>query len=119
MYHARLTIQGLPKTPNELLRRHWTEVMEQKKRWHYDVWGTVMAHGKPPQPLKFAHVKMTRHSEQEPDSDGLSGSFKYVRDGLVQCGVLIDDSPRYARCEYAWEQAPRGKGFVTIEIQEG
>lgn len=118
-YTLHITLPGLPLTQNtQLKRRHWGHNKRDKDRWIEDVGWAVLAKGKPGKPLERARVVMTRHSSSAIDSDGLAASFKGARDGLVRAGVLRDDGPECATFEYRWQRAPRGKGFVTIEVEE-
>jgi Holliday junction resolvase RusA-like endonuclease len=63
-------------------------------------------------------VTFTRLSAVEPDSDNLIISFKSLRDGLVDAGVLIDDDSKCLDAKYQWLPALPGKGSVHILIEE-
>ena len=39
--------------------------------------------------------------------------------GHAGLGWIKSDAPGDAEFRYRWENAPRGEGFVTIEIEEG
>ena len=73
----------------------------------------------PDVPLKKAKVSFVRGSSNELDFENNAQSFKPVLDGLVDCGVLSDDSPRVVgKPNYDWEHSPRGKGFIRIRVEE-
>ena len=109
-------IPELPKTPNQLLRRHWSTVMNEKKMWHRLVaracftlyWDA---------PMEKAKILFIRRSTREPDYDGLTGSFKFVLDGLVKAGVLIDDKPSVVDVTYKWEKSKRVDQGIFVQVE--
>lgn len=122
-------IVGLPKTPNALLGAHWTIRSGHAKKWKRLVAEAVRVQLKspPPQlsvpsqlnmPLSSATLTCTRISSNKPDYDGLAGSFKSLIDGLVECGVLTDDTPDViGQPTYLWERGPRLHGKVRICVE--
>ncbi len=71
-----------------------------------------------PAPLARASVTIIRSSAREPDFDGLVQGGKFILDGLVKAGVLVDDSPKViGRPDYRWERAPRGMGSVRVRVE--
>lgn len=53
------------------------------------------------------------------DADGLVSSFKHILDGLVFAKVILDDRFNVIGMpKYDWKRAPRGKGFITVRIEE-
>ena len=77
-------------------KRHWSLYAKEKRDWTHRVWaeakaGKLRAHT-PPVRLQFHwYMKDLRR-----DPDNLRGvATKYVLDGLVQAGVIPDDSPKY------------------------
>lgn len=74
---------------------------------------------RPPIALNKAKLTLTRFSSMKPDQDGLVSSFKHVVDGLVECGVLVDDSMDIIGMpEYKHEPAKPKFGKIQIEVQE-
>jgi hypothetical protein len=74
---------------------------------------------KPTTPLKKARVTVVRHSSVAPDYDGLVSGAKSVIDGLVECGVLEDDSLAHIGMpSFSWEKCKKGEGRLTITIEE-
>ncbi len=70
------------------------------------------------EPLKKAHLTLTRHSSIRPDSDGLVSSFKHVIDGLVDTKIIVDDDYKtIGMPTYLWEKAPAKKGYITIKVE--
>lgn len=94
-YRLEIEIPGLPETTNEVLAM------------------------RPRAPIARASLTLTRCSTTRPDPDGLTSSFKHIIDGLVKSGVLADDRhENIGFPTYLWEQAPRGKGCIRIQLIE-
>lgn len=112
------TIPGLPAMTNSA-RSHWAGKHREAKRWKREVWAAIqlpwLLKG---DPMLKARVAFTRHSTHEPDTDGLVSGFKHVLDGLVEARVIIGDKPSQVTCTYSWERAPRGKGFISVRVEE-
>lgn len=116
-YHVKIEIPGLPKPTNQLIRRHWSFITKEKKTWYQAVKLSLV--NIPDKPLTKARLRFGRHSTTSPDYDGLVSSFKWVCDGLVDAGVIIDDNMKVIGVpEFYWEKAKRGKGFITVEVTE-
>ncbi|MGZ3796482.1 MAG: hypothetical protein ACXVB1_08960 [Pseudobdellovibrionaceae bacterium] len=108
-------IPSLPATPNQLLRRHWSIVMKEKKKWHGLVGLCSMKYQG--QPLEKAKLKLTRCSTRQPDFDGLTGSFKFIVDALVKAKVIIDDKYEViGESEYCWEKCKRDEQGIRVEV---
>ena len=117
MFELTVMIPGLPKLPNTLRMAHWRTRATHTKEWkmyvHYCTYGR-----RPEKPLEKAKLTFTRCSTTEPDFDNLAMSFKPVMDGLVECGILVDDNPKIVgRPGYFWEKAKRNHGHIRIKIQ--
>lgn len=111
-------IKDLPKMPNSILRKHWSVVKKEKDKWHKLV--RLFVNNKiPKEPLRKAKLTLVRHSTQEPDYDGLVGSFKWVIDALVESGVLIDD--KYSvigQSNYKWEKSKQKEQRIEVVVEE-
>jgi Holliday junction resolvase RusA-like endonuclease len=116
-YRLRLEIPGLPPLQSAGARSHWAKRWRENRDWSKRVaWATTGQ--RPPRPLDRARIVCTRYSPTEPDYDNLVASFKAAGlDALVRAGVLRDDSPEVVTVAYAWAQAPRGQGHITIEVE--
>lgn len=111
-------LEGLPKTPNALLRKHWAIVSKEHKRWHSYVWAATLD-SKPDTPFKRVDLTFVRMSSSRPDYDGLVGSFKPIIDGLVKARVIADDTPEVIGApKYIWEYAKPRFGKVKIIIKQ-
>ncbi|WP_374029759.1 hypothetical protein [Bdellovibrio bacteriovorus] len=116
-----LFIPVLPQMPNKLLKKHWSHIHREKSRWIVLIGSELSKLSKPGKPFKKAHCTFVRRSSQQPDFDGLAGSFKYVLDALVYWGVLVDDNPSViGESTYRWEKAKlKDQGiFIQIEATE-
>lgn len=73
----------------------------------------------PPEPLKKAHLKLTRFSSREPDWDGLVSGFKHVIDGLKSSGIILDDKMSViGKPDYFWTKTSPKEGRIEIEVIE-
>lgn len=53
-----------------------------------------------------------------PDYDGLVGSFKYVVDGLVKAGVIVDDKTSViGDSKYNWVKSKKIDQRIEVEIE--
>lgn len=118
MYIFQFTIPGLPPTTNSHGRAHWAVKTKIAKEWKAAVYMMTIKN-KPKKPLLKAKITLTRHSSSCPDADGLTASFKHILDGLTFSSVIKDDNMQCIGFpEYKWVKTTRGKGFVTVRIQE-
>ena len=117
MYTLKFTIKDLPLTRNKLADRRWARKKEADK-WHELVRHHAQLQ-RPQAPLKKATLHLVRHSSRCCDYDGLVSSFKYVVDGLVKVGIIIDDNMKVIdKPLYEWEKAARNEGYITVEVRE-
>lgn len=107
-------IPDLPKMPNSLLRKHWSVIMKERKKWHGLVGLCCIKYQG--ETLQRAKLKLTRYSTRQPDFDGLAGSFKFVQDSLVKSKVIIDDKPSVIDVTYAWEKCKLDQQRIRVEI---
>lgn len=71
------------------------------------------------QEFGLTHISYTRQVAQKNkliDEDAVAYSFKYILDGLVQAGVLVNDSRQYVRIAGA-EQAVGKECLLVIELE--
>lgn len=116
-YHLEFRINALPPLVNGGYgKSHWAVQAGDRKRWRSAVRELLMF-AKPSRPLWRARLRFVRHSSNRPDSDGLIASFKSVRDGLIDAGVIVDDKYEIVRYpEYDWKFTKNGSGHVTVEV---
>lgn len=117
-YHLLIEILDLPKTRNQLQRKHWTVQHKEAKKWKMLV-GLGIGPNKPPAPLTKANITLTRFGSREPDFDGLTSSFKAILDGLTEHGIILDDKPSIIGSPtYNFVKAKRKDGKIRIEVTE-
>ena len=117
-YSIEFTLPGLPSTTNSSGRKHWAIKAKEVRQWKNMVIITVGTR-KPKEPLQKARLTLTRVSSSVPDADGLVSSFKSCVDGLVSCGVLIDDKMKnIGMPDYRHEIGKPGQGFIRIKVEE-
>lgn len=117
MYHLRIELKGLPSLQSGAFG-HWSARRRHDSRWKQLV--ALETRGKcPGEPLDRALVVCTRYScaSPAPDRDNLVASFKPLIDAF-QGTVILNDSPEHMTAEYHWENCPRGKGRVVMEVSE-
>lgn len=121
-YHLKFEMSGLPESTNRTRRDgHWAATYRKREGWKEMVYYAILEHRqRPPQaPLTKAQLKLTRCSSVQPDFEGLVSTFKAILDGLVKCGVLVDDNMNViGQPDYRWEKTKPGRGKIRIEVQE-
>lgn len=89
-YRLEFTLSTIPLTFNQLISKGWRarfgNFSKIKKEIHLLTLKT-----KPKKPLNKARVKLVRYSPGTLDRDNSFATFKPILDGLVECGVLVDD----------------------------
>lgn len=114
-----LEIPGLPTMINKSKSFHWAKKAKEAKVWK----ALVFFHLKskdllPATPYKKAEITFTRCSAALPDHDNLAISFKNVLDGLVEAGLIEDDSPKHVELSYGWEKAKALHGHIRIQVKD-
>jgi len=88
-----LVFEGLPPNPNAKSKKHWSENAVATKQWRYD--SKILAlqqRAKVKDAMAFLHYHVSLGDERRHDYDNVLASFKPVQDGLVDAGVLEDDT---------------------------
>ena len=116
-YVLEFEIKELPKLPNQLLGQKWFIRSRHASRWKALV-GTQVMGRVPKEPLTKANLTMARISSQEPDYDGLVGSFKAVIDALVDCRVLAGDTMKIiGKPTYDWVKGKPKQGKIVVRVE--
>lgn len=119
-YYLHFEIKDLPKMANVASgKSHWRYAHQEATKWKDLVWGAVLEAGnsRPRKPLPKAILHLVRYSSVEPDYDGLVRGFKSVVDGLVKCGVLINDKLSTTGpwiCE--WKKVKPKQGKIEVRV---
>ena len=94
----RLIIRAKMPNLNDVIaasKRHWSYYSKEKKRWTEIVAQEAKAQGlykmRLPVWVRTTYYMKTRRG----DPDNVRVAIKYILDGLVQAGVLEDDSQRW------------------------
>jgi Holliday junction resolvase RusA-like endonuclease len=118
-YHVIIEISGLPKTVNELGRKHWAVKVKHNRKWQEEIFYALQKKERPEKPLEKVVLQFTRYSSMEPDFDNLVNSFKPIMDALVKAKIIKDDKPSIVgNPTYGWQKCKKGEGKIEIEIKE-
>lgn len=91
MFELNITTRIIPKSQNVVLRQHFHKRSKEFKLIYSEI--ENLCEGKLPKtPLNTALISISRHSGRYLDYDNCVASLKPVVDGLVRCGVLMDDN---------------------------
>ena len=104
---------------NELLKMHWGALLRLKESY---MWTLTAAGAHDPkykaEPGEHRVVKFLSCRRNMLDEGNLAGGFKKLEDALVEMGLLIDDSPKYASMVYA-QRIDRKEPRTEILILKG
>lgn len=111
------SLPGLPKRTNNM-GGHWRHKQTEAHKWKERVVNHLrLSRLIPPQPFKHARLTLTRYSSSRPDYDGLVSSFKHCIDGLIEAGVIENDTPENIGVpEYRWRKESMRNGHIKISI---
>jgi crossover junction endodeoxyribonuclease RusA len=88
-----ITIPGIPPSINEWRNMHHYEEAKQKKKWEEIVgWEVLAQKVKPQKPIERAVTTYLYFFPSRRRHDPSNYSPKWIEDGLVKAGVLLDDS---------------------------
>jgi hypothetical protein len=118
MYRIDLLLECIPDSLNKALRGNRMRYFSKNKHWDYMIRAQIVLNKKqlPPEPLKKARIKITRHSHRTLDYDGLVGSMKPVVDALVSAGVIADDSWNVTGQWNVWQEFRPKKDGPRLEV---
>lgn len=87
------TVEGLPKSPNQIGRSHWAIQARHKQEWHNTIgWLAKAAYnGKP---LEKAHITFKIHvgDNRRHDPDNLAWAVSKPTLDAIKGIILVDDS---------------------------
>lgn len=94
-----VTVLGIPPSPNQTRREHWAKRAAAAKLWKHDAFYAAIEarevwRGRVRFPLASADVRLVIVSPTtvRRDPDNAVAAMKPLIDGLVQAGILADDS---------------------------
>lgn len=90
-------IRYIPYSINSQNNMHWATKHKWKKAWEDEVYFSMMEHRSyfKKIPIPYLKLKIIYYNVQVMDEDNLRGSVKPILDGIVNAGVIYDDSPKY------------------------
>lgn len=118
-YRLTFELPGLPATANNLLRQSGFRIsMGNAKKWKAMV-GLKTIGQRPVKPLERVKLTLVRRNYRTLDFDSLVGCFKPIVDGLVDVGILKNDTwkitgPWHVTQEYC----PKGKEHIQVTVEE-
>ena len=92
-----LTIAGQLWTVNAERNRHWAWRSTRAKQWRTDAFYTARAARIPPMDACTIVVRVEQAKGRLADPEAHSPPFKACLDGIVDAGVLPDDTGEYVR----------------------
>lgn len=118
MYALEFEIKGLPTLVNKMSRAHWAVAYREAKKWKG--WVALICRSRRPQsPLKRARLEFTRFSHgRGVDCDNLAISFKAIRDGLIESGIIENDAPHNVEVSYGWKKVGMKEGKIKVIVHE-
>ncbi len=114
----KYTIKAIPPSNNKYIGRNmrW-EYQEVKKQWAKIIY--FVCRDKPPKPLKKAVVKITYYFKDNIRRDCDNYSGKMILDGLVNAGIIEDDSFKHIELVLkAFFKCEEAKTEITIKPVE-
>jgi len=114
----KIELNRLPDSnlsPNK--RLHYMNLYKAKAAAKMDAVMLVLAQGKPAQPYTKAHITVTwiAKDKRRRDIDNLFSSMKAYIDGLVEAGLLADDSAEAVSYSLRYERGTRDNTIIEIE----
>jgi Holliday junction resolvase RusA-like endonuclease len=92
--------------------------MNETRKWRSKVANKCARLWMGKEKLTKAKVTFTRYSAVRPDFDNLAASFKAVQDGLIDGGVIENDTHAViGNPAYEWVKASPRAGKITIKVE--
>ena len=103
-------------SPNR--RLHYMQLYRAKEDAKDEAMALVLEHGAPTEPIQRAHIAITwvAKDKRRRDIDNLFSSMKAYIDGLVQVGLIADDSADHV--EYTLKYERGTKDNTVIEVRK-
>lgn len=102
--------------PSMNARLHWSSRAKLNKIWRARTYVCV-GKDRPESPLEKCHAVITRYGVGMVDFDNMVTSNKPIVDGLVDAGVMVDDSAEYFSAEYLFCKCKRGAERIEIKVR--
>lgn len=108
---------ALPKLSQNGPQSNRYAVAKERKHWR-NLMLYAVGNKAPLKPLDKIEALFIRYSARECDDDNLAASFKSLRDGIADAGVIPDDSKKHLIATYEWRKIGQNKGYVEIIMRE-
>jgi len=103
---------------NELMRRTGRFLSRDIRKWVRERAFALLIQTSPlNRATARRKIKFTSYRVKKLDDDNLRGGIKPVVDGLVDLGLLHDDSPAWATFEYEQVLVPQSERRTVIEVE--
>ena len=118
MREALITLDFPPRELSPNARVHWSikSGMAKGYRWAAKIEALLSRPTKPLTAPVGMSLTFVTSTARLPDVDNLIASIKSGIDGLVDAGVLVDDSPKYLRLTGATVRKREGKEQPCVMI---
>ena len=87
----RFTLDEATPSNNVIMRMHHRERTKQHQRI---AWAILAAVGSRRPMYERCRVIVTRYAPRQLDFDNMGGGLKFLMDGMVKAGLIVDDSPK-------------------------
>lgn len=100
-------------------RQHWSTHARHIRHWRGETKLLALAARIPPQPAIWIELHYAPRDARRRDTDNLMASLKPIKDGLVDAGIVPDDTRDYVRWVEPVIDPPSGigKGHLYLLIQ--
>ena len=102
-------------SPNR--RLHFMQLYRAKKDAKDEAMALVLEHGAPTEPIQKAHITITwvAKDKRRRDPDNLFASMKPYIDGLVEGGLIVDDSAAHVSYTLRYEHGDTDNTIIEVE----
>jgi len=106
-------------SPNK--RMHWGELYRARRAAKDEAIYLVLEQGRPRCPISRAHITFTwvSHTRRRRDMDNLLAASKATIDGLVEVGLIADDSAMHVSYTLRYEIGEKDNTIILVEERDG
>ena len=121
MRWMRIVLPDLPpREANPNSHSHHYTINKVRAKQHEEMIAYVLEQGRPDTPMERAHITITWRAKDKRtrDIDNLLASMKGSIDGLVEAGVIVDDSAKHLSYSlyYEWgDEVTENETIIVIE----
>ncbi len=121
MRWMRIVLPDLPpREANPNSNTHYYARSKVRREQHEEMLAYVLEPGRPDTPMERAHITITWRAKDKRtrDIDNLFAAMKGSIDGLVEAGVIVDDSAKHLSYTlyYKWgDEVTENETIIVIE----